>query len=66
MTLLSTIFAYHGTGGGDGDGSPVALLVVVGLLATVGWVAFSKLSTRATAGIAAGAWAAGLMFLFAT
>ncbi len=61
--FLATLTAYHDGGTHGASTSVTGMLVVLGILMTVGWLVFSQLEFRATVGLAAGAWVVGIAAL---
>lgn len=61
--FLTTLTGYHDGGTHGASTSVTGMLVVLGILVTVGWLVFSQLEFRTTVGVAAGAWMAGIAAL---
>jgi type IV secretory pathway VirB2 component (pilin) len=63
-TTLATSawLAYHGTQ--TGGGNLAILFVFIGVIATVGWLIFSKLSWRNTVIVTVAGWIGGLVLTF--
>ena len=58
----TAVLAYHDTQAAGGN--LAILFVFIGVLATVGWVMFSRLEWRNTVMVAVAGWVAGLVVTF--